>query len=177
MKMKSVLHNQKEFKQIPGDDRFVSCDGEILSFRSGAPKLMALVPDFDGYLKVSRPEIKVHHAVLLAWIGARPVSAQARHLDGVKVNNHAGNLVWGTAKENGNDKRLHGNGKGERNGAAKMTAEFVLKLREEYKSKSLSVLRKENSDFSQFAIWAAVSGYTWSHLPGAIPKRRTCYKQ
>ncbi len=175
--MNTHWHNKEEFRQIPNDDRFISCDGKVLSFRRGSAKILANAPDRDGYLKISRPEIKIHIAVLTVWREPKPFPmAQGRHLDGVKSNCHISNLAWGTSKENGMDKRNHGKAKGSGNPAVKMTEELVLRLRSEYASKPISVLVKENPPFSQFAIWAAVSGYTWSHLPGAIPRNRKCFK-
>jgi hypothetical protein len=176
MEMNSQWFNKEEFRPIPNDDRFVSIDGRILSLRKSKPKILVNVLDTDGYFKVSRPEIRVAQAVLLAWRGPRPDGHESRHLDGDKQNNHVSNLKWGTPKQNGLDKRRHGTAKWEKNNQVKMSEEMVIKLREEYKSKPLSVLEKENSSMSRFAIWAAVSGYTWAHLPGAIPKNRKCSK-
>ena len=47
--------------------------------------------------------IHVHKLVGLAFIGERKAGMQIRHLDGNKKNNHISNLVYGTAKENGED--------------------------------------------------------------------------
>ena len=175
--MSSVWYKKREFRLIPGDDRFVSIYGDILSFRQYPEgKLLKLVPDTDGYLKVSRPELRVHQSVLAAWLGPRPEGAETRHLDGNKTNNHVSNLAWGDQRENGVDKRRHGNSKGLRNPACKMTEEFVAAIRLEYKHKPLRVIHSENAQYSKFAIWAALSGYTWGHLPGSIPKNRKCFK-
>jgi hypothetical protein len=174
--MKTIRFERGIFRKIPNDDRFVSRDGRILSMRQGCMKILRSAPDKDGYLKVSRPEIKIHHAVLLAWKGPRPAGAQARHLNGRRTVNLPANLAWGTATENGQDKRLHGSSKGIKNPAARMTEAMVLRLREDYVHKSLSVICRENPCLSKFALWAAMSGYTWSHLPGAIPRGRKCFK-
>ena len=50
----------------------------------------------------------VHRLVLLAFVGSPSASQQTRHLDGNKMNNDLGNLCYGTAKENANDKKRHG---------------------------------------------------------------------
>ena len=42
----------------------------------------------------------IHHLVLVHFKGPRLRDMQARHLDGDTTNNHADNLVWGTAAEN-----------------------------------------------------------------------------
>ena len=52
---------------------------------------------------------KVHQLVALHHLPEPPVCAtELRHLDGNKENNRADNLAWGTAKDNANDRELHG---------------------------------------------------------------------
>jgi hypothetical protein len=48
--------------------------------------------------------IAVHHLVLIAFVGPRPNSSECRHLDGNGLNNHVGNLAWGTARQNYEDR-------------------------------------------------------------------------
>jgi hypothetical protein len=50
----------------------------------------------------------VHVAVLEAFSGPRPPGREGRHLDGDSFNNKRGNLIWGTHRENMQDKLLHG---------------------------------------------------------------------
>jgi hypothetical protein len=50
-------------------------------------------------------------AVLAAWKNepAKPFpKAHVRHLDGDKCNNHYSNIAWGTAKQNADDRMVHG---------------------------------------------------------------------
>jgi hypothetical protein len=176
--MESIWHEKIEYRMIPGDGRYVSRDGVVISLRRGAPKTLKPTPDTYGYYMLSRPPTRIHKAVALAWIGPRPApKMEVRHLNGDNSDNRLSNLAWGTQKENNDDVRRHGTRKGEKNAASKMTPELVAKLRRDYIHKPLRVIMRENPQYSQFAIWAACSGYTWSHLPGAIPKRRTCYKK
>jgi len=53
----------------------------------------------------------VHRLVLLAFIG--PSDLQVRHLDGNPTNNNLSNLLYGTAKENAEDREFHRVNKGE----------------------------------------------------------------
>lgn len=50
----------------------------------------------------------VHHLVLEAFIGLRPVGTECRHLDGNPANNKLNNLKWGTRSENVEDAMKHG---------------------------------------------------------------------
>lgn len=53
-------------------------------------------------------DVKVHHLVCDAFVGPRPSPQhQMRHLNGLRADNRPGNLVWGTAAENGLDRRKH----------------------------------------------------------------------
>ena len=109
---------------------------------------------------------EVHRLVLLAFIGLPEApNIQARHLDGNCKNNLPQNLCWGTAKENCEDKRRHGNmNYGERNGLAKLSPEKVKEMRSLY-AKGLT--HQKISDL--FGITRANVGYiirrdTWKHI-------------
>lgn len=57
----------------------------------------------------SRP---IHQLILETFVGFRPSSNhEARHLDGNSFNSILSNLAWGTKKENGEDRVLHGTSK------------------------------------------------------------------
>lgn len=134
-------------------------------------------PDKDGYLFITRPKKLVHAIVISLWQGERPNEMEVRHLDGNKLNNASANLAWGTSRQNGKDKAQHGSSKGIRNGAAKMTEELVLQLRKDGEHMPLRALEIKYAPFSKFAVWAALTGYTWTHLPNAKPSNRKCSKE
>jgi DNA-binding CsgD family transcriptional regulator len=107
-----------EMRDVPGHPLRVSIDGRIVeSMRSGVIKSQRL---HKGYLTIQYNvhirgrhkktlKLYVHHLVLLAFIGPKPFpSAQCRHLDGNRENNHCENLKWGTALENCHDAIRHG---------------------------------------------------------------------
>ena len=52
--------------------------------------------------------IPVHLVILDAFMGPRPEGHETRHLDGNPQNNMLDNLCYGTAKENAQDRILHG---------------------------------------------------------------------
>ena len=71
-------------------------------------------PDGDGYrvtpLYVGGRRItrKVSVLVCAAFHGPRPEGSECRHLDGVRTNDSAKNLAWGTPLENQADRKRHG---------------------------------------------------------------------
>jgi hypothetical protein len=74
----------------------------------------------NGYFCVKLSNLKgsktsyVHHLVLRAFIGERPVTEQRgeiRHLDGDKTNNNITNICYGTINENAADRMRHARNK------------------------------------------------------------------
>jgi hypothetical protein len=55
----------------------------------------------------SKKTFTIHKLVALHFVGPSN-GRQVRHRDGSKLNNADTNLVWGTAKENAEDRALHG---------------------------------------------------------------------
>ena len=99
-----------ELKNIPGYDKdyFVDKSGNIYSQKSGKLKKLSVNDDHRGYLicgvkredGVSYP-LKVHHAVLYAFVGPKPGPGYlGMHLDDNSYNNILDNLKWGTIREN-----------------------------------------------------------------------------
>lgn len=102
--------------------------------------------------------ITLHNLVTSAFLGPKPKGMQVRHLDGNKMNNHLNNLVYGTPKENGQDKVLHGNSlKGEKSYTAKLTEEDVVYI---YNCKD-KVSAKELA--KQFPVSKATIYKIWRH--------------
>lgn len=71
----------------------------------------------------------VHNLVARAFLTGD--GDEIRHCDGDRTNNRADNLVWGTAKDNADDRERHGRtARGERTGNARFSAEIVKRIRE-----------------------------------------------
>ena len=77
----------------------------------------------------------VHRIVLETFAGPKPENLQCRHLDGNPGNNKMDNLVWGTAKENSQDRIRHGTqARGEDNGNAKLQDADISEIHQLYTS-------------------------------------------
>jgi hypothetical protein len=120
----------EQVKPLPGyAGYFVSRHGRICG-----PRGNWLAGQVDrwgyGYYVIRRRSIRIHRAVLEAWVGSRPTGHECRHLDGDKSNNELSNLAWGTAKQNADDKRSHGaHPYGERTNVAKVSEADVRQIR------------------------------------------------
>lgn len=166
---------------VPRSGAFIVSTRRVNKGHDGRPHLLKAEPDRDGYVTYSTirkggTALRMHTAVLLAWVGPRPDGLIAIHRDDCKTNNSWDNLEWGTHADNGADKRIFETAVGERNSQARMTENFVIRLREEAATKNLPQLCAAHPGFSRFAIWAAVTGYTWAHVPGARIAKRKCSK-
>jgi hypothetical protein len=118
----------------------VSDLGRVRSLKSGKPKLMKLTPRGNGYLCVQlysagKGRIHgVHNLVSEAFLGAKPVGMETRHVDGDPTNNALSNLHYGTPSENAQDKKVHGTYQaGELGTLTKLTTEQVEYAREAYR--------------------------------------------
>ena len=108
----------------------ITADGRVLSIASGwrghARREMRQDLDDHGYPSVrltvagKRIRVAVHRLVAANYLPPRPSPThEIRHLDGNKMNNSAGNLAWGTRKENAEDRQRHGRtSRGAKHGAA-----------------------------------------------------------
>ena len=181
-------HDNEEWKPIPviGFEEFyeVSSFGRIRrkvdgrQFKAG----MILKPYDVAKLKykmveihnrVSRKKVLVHRMVAIAFLGEAPPPLQVRHRDGISSHNKATNLMWGTAKENGEDKVLHGNSlKGIRNAAAKLSEDDVLLIRELYSKGDISQFKLAMQfNICQATIWKIVTYKNWNHLSAEQPSQ------
>ena len=69
-----------------------------------------------GYVRVNLTDpfgvvsqFRIHRLVLEVFVGKCPEGMECRHLNGIKTDNRAVNLAWGTPLENASDRKRHGN--------------------------------------------------------------------
>lgn len=124
-----------EYREIEGFPGYrVGSDGTIIGPRkrlrpSARPNYMGVTLSRAGCGSRFHSRF-VHLLVLEAFHGQHPEGCQARHLDGNRLNNAANNLAWGTPKENGQDKVLHGTSlRGEIHNCAKLTEEQAREIK------------------------------------------------
>lgn len=123
---------------------------------------------------------KVHQLVIDAFGPPGFDGAIIRHLDGDAGNNDAGNLAWGTYKDNERDKRRHGRVyQGERNHKSKMSAGQIPMVRAVFDSGRCK--QREAATYfglSQKSYADIGRRRTWKHVPespvDAEALRRVC---
>lgn len=132
----------------------------------------------DGYHYVSLSKLgrmrvhAVHHLVLEAFVGPRPLGLECRHLNGIRTDNSPSNLAWGTKRENYDDRAVHGtNRRGDENGNSTLTSERVMEARLSYAAGRSFAEIGDHYGVSKVAMRLAIIGRTWSHLPGACVSR------
>ena len=120
----------------------ISTEGEVFSkrvWRGLVNRELKQSLNEYGYLKVwltkdgKTKGITVHKLMTTTYLGKRPKGMQVRHLDGVKTNNELSNLAYGTALDNAEDRRKHGNtARGEKVGSSKLSRKDVAEIRSKY---------------------------------------------
>ncbi|EOI3540821.1 HNH endonuclease [Cronobacter sakazakii] len=103
----------KEFKyEVTPDGRVFSLDSNWRGYgkRELTQQLNSYgYPSVRIYVNGIRKRMLVHALVAKNHLPEQPSELhQIRHLDGNKTNNRVENLAWGTAKENADDRKLHG---------------------------------------------------------------------
>lgn len=106
---------------------------------------------------------KLHHLVLLAFVGPRPPGADGLHGDGDRKNNTPGNLRWGTRQENERDKDSHGR---RARGAAAAGAKLTDAAARELISRRDLTTRKAAQLFGVSCALVSMirTGARWGHL-------------
>ncbi len=146
------------------------------AFRSWKGRIMKLhAVKKDGHLLFRfckynvRGNYSVHRAVLEAFVGPCPEGMQACHFpDRDPTNNRLDNLRWDTPKANSLDSLKHGTrARGDRQGSAKLDAEKVKDIRENYRHHTRDFGAKAFAakySVSLCTIQSVVSGRYWSHI-------------
>lgn len=162
-------------REIPGfAGYFASEDGAILSAKDGLRVLSQR--EVDGYMFVTvtvylngkreRRRHAVHRLVSLAFNGLPPVGLDhTRHLNGVRSDNRAANLAWGTPLENARDAMHHGTlGKGMKARRRKLTEDQVREIRDRlFNGEPDAALAAEFGVSRQYPTHLA-AGRNWSHV-------------
>lgn len=158
---------------IPGHPGYLACRlGAVFSLNNRSRRLRgtAIPLDYDigknGYFRVTmyvggrRIKRLVHHLILETYTGPRPVGMECLHGPGGQSDNSAGNLRWGTRRENHDDTISAGSHKGERNSSAKLDPIDIPIIRT---MKPSEAARKYG--ITRQSAWRIIHRLTWNHIP------------
>jgi len=109
----------------------------------------------------------VHDLVLTAFVGPRPVGAEACHFPNRDpADCRLVNLRWDTRKNNHADKRAHGtDNRGERNLNAKLSERDVIRMRKlRYRTGLAFNKLADKFGVTTMTAWRACNGQCWSHI-------------
>lgn len=167
--MKAPVCLPAEARPVPGwPGLSVTATGQVYGPRG----LRKPSTDSEGYRYVSAripgrrwPQtLRIHVAVLLAWIGPAPEGQEGRHLNGDQGDNTLGNLRWSTHLENIADKYAHGTmARGEQSCRAKLTEADVRAMRSLWPGLTQRVLA-DRYGVSKSNVGMVVRRETWGHL-------------
>ena len=99
-----------------------------------AEKPTALITRISRFGDGRANTVYVHHLVMFAFIGPRPVGMECCHYDGDPTNNRLENLRWDTPAGNAADKKRHGTARGPTGlcgaeaGSAKLTDAQIVEI-------------------------------------------------
>lgn len=163
-------------KAVPGYARYIiGTDGSIWSVRRKGWRRLQCRPRQDGYIRVSlhcdgnRKEEYLHRIILLTFRGPCPEGKQTRHLNGKSWDCSLKNLVWGTPRENAEDRRKHGTIWGHRR---RLTVPEVLDIRQRAAQQVPYSTIAATRGVSARTVSNIVSGVTWKHL---LPQKQATH--
>lgn len=120
--------------------------------RSGGPKRYSPSVTLTNDAGVSKG-IGVHHLVLFAFVGPRPVGYECRHFpDRDTFNCRLSNLSWASRKVNQRDRVVHGtSSRGELSGKCKLSVGAVVAIRTE-KPEGMSIVEWNRLSSQKFGV-------------------------
>ncbi len=156
----SVWSRHRKGIKDEGDCGLEVCWHRLRICKAGRYRTIMLIRE-DG----ERITVSVHSLVLRAFIGERPKGQQARHLNGNRKDNRLLNLIWGTPKENGQDKVEHGRSlRGQKNVRSILTENQVREIRALISRKVPQVRIAKMFGVSQPTISAIKMRTVWKYL-------------
>lgn len=152
---------------------FIDSDGELYSGKR-LHKPLSKRPNRYGYLRVavytngkSKP-CYLHREVAIAFVGEKLPGQEVRHKNGIKTDNRAINLEWGTRLENMADRKRHGHDPvGTKNGRALLSPVAVGEIRLLVSSGFRQALIARWYNVHVTTIEHIIMGKNWPDVPAA----------
>lgn len=144
----------------------VTSDGDVLN--PSGRRLSGYIKN--GYRFVQLPWARraaVHVLVIEAFTGPRPKGMQCCHINGVRTDNRAENLRWGTPKENYDDQVRHGSRPlGVKHCRSKLSEREVLDIRAAAAAGAGTRVLSSRYNLNRSTVLQIIRGETWKELTG-----------
>lgn len=129
-------------------------------------------PSGYGIVTYEGKAVRVHRLILTLTVGDPPnPKHQARHLCGNSLCCNPKHLAWGTAKQNSDDKILHGTEpKGEIHGHSKLTAREVINIKHRLEAGESVRQIARSYGVSEGAVRRIKNGKSWAWLDAVSVK-------
>lgn len=169
------LYAVSDVGRVKSIERFAQTKGGA-SRRIGG-KMLAIHSNGAGYRHVRLCKngvlttLLLHRLILEAFVGPRPDGMEARHRDGIRSNNTLRNLVWGTKKENADDRVKHGTSPvGAKNPKSKIDECDALEIYRRAHAGEAFESIASHYGVSEITVSHIKCGRTWSHVTGEVFK-------
>lgn len=163
-----------ELRDIPGfPDYKASTSGDIVSFVKRTPHVLHRGHDRDGYptTTLRSPDgrarkLLIHRLIAAAFLPPRPSPRhEVRHRDGNKENSAPDNLMWGTQKDNADDREEHGRtARGPKIASAKLSETEVIEMRRLHGEGCTKKSLGKRFGVSDVMAGKICNGIYWRHL-------------
>jgi len=171
--------SEEEWKDIPGFEKEYqisnlgqarSLDRKVVFHRKNGTtyernydgQILKSQLDGQGYFKIGLPykkQMNIHLAVMLAFVGPKPLDQEIIHLDNNKKNSAKDNLKYAS-------KSCHQIG--DQNSRCVLTEEQVIEIRNVYDEGGSLALLTKRYKVSKGAIFGVCKNINWRHLPLSI---------
>lgn len=146
--------------------------GAMIKQQYGA-KILSPSADRDGYLSVSVGidrktfKVRIHHFVLMAWVGPRPDGLIGCHNNGRPSDNRPENLRWDDHLGNMRDRKMHGNcAFGASHPMTTISEDTATIIAADPRNAHII---SEEMGVSRRVVQRIKSGESWGHLTGVVP--------
>lgn len=165
-----MTDKEMRIERFPGY-RFYK-DGTVVSYLHKTPRALRPIRmgNYTGlHLRRrdgTREKQYLHRLICEAAHGPCPKGMECRHLNGIRTDNRAENLAWGTPQENERDRIRHGTVlHGERNPMSVLTSDAVRKMRRERAATGDSYkVIASRFGVSAMAAYRAISRQSWRNI-------------
>lgn len=161
-----LYNHDVKFAFIPSfPNYFATSVGDVFSYYNQTPYKLKKYGNKYHSVKIGGESVEVQRLVAEAFFGPQPAKANVvRHLDGNPQNNNVENLMYGTHKENAQDRIRLGTGIGVNHYKATLTPELVLNIVDLCEKEYTNAQIAKELNITQNQVRQVRNGESWKHV-------------